>query len=534
MTASSDIAPRRHAPLAALILTVLLLAVEFAVIGVTFKHGIAFTCLDNWSPRACATASFSLVGLYCAAGVLALYFTLRPAILRDLIAEAGRTLVPLLANAAGVVLALVPVLFLTEGSGDRWIGPSFLFWIVGMTLMLGGAGLVLAPPARWRAFLSGSAGALAPMLAVAMLTPWMSRSLAPIWNLEPIRDHTFTAVVWLVGVFGYQVDADPLTKIIGSETFKVAVAPACSGIEGIALVTVFVTIYLALFRKEMRFPHALLLYPVGIATSALFNVLRIAVLLAIGLEGNPELAAGGFHSHAGWLLFTLIALGIIAVAQSVPALRRAPARSTPAPAVPGFWSDPVVARILPFAVFMLTALFASALANTPGAVYPLRAALIAAVLLPFLPVYRRLAWRLDPLALLAGGVIGLVWVLIPVASTDAPPYGELAGTALFLWFVARGIGTVLLIPLVEELFFRDYLESRLRLRRGALWSVAAAIVTAALFAALHDRWAEAFAAGLVFSALARRGTVADAILAHAVANAVVFGVAVATGNLAII
>ncbi|WP_074221790.1 type II CAAX prenyl endopeptidase Rce1 family protein [Rhodovulum sp. ES.010] len=103
------------------------------------------------------------------------------------------------------------------------------------------------------------------------------------------------------------------------------------------------------------------------------------------------------------------------------------------------------------------------------------------------------------------------------------------------WYLARGLGTVLLVPLVEELFFRDYLEGKLRLGQGRAWAVAAALVSASAFAALHDRWAEALVAGLVFSWVCRRrGRIGDAVLAHAVANAVVYGVAVTTGNLQII
>ena len=87
---------------------------------------------------------------------------------------------------------------------------------------------------------------------------------------------------------------------------------------------------------------------------------------------------------------------------------------------------------------------------------------------------------------------------------------------------------------------RDYPESRLRGEGPGsavpLWrAVAAMLVTAVLFAALHDRWAEAFGAGLAFSLLARRsGQIADAVTAHALANLIVFDVAAVTGNLAII
>ncbi|MEM7321103.1 MAG: CPBP family glutamic-type intramembrane protease, partial [Pseudomonadota bacterium] len=116
-----------------------------------------------------------------------------------------------------------------------------------------------------------------------------------------------------------------------------------------------------------------------------------------------------------------------------------------------------------------------------------------------------------------------------------PPYGALAGLALVIWFVLRGVGTILLVPLIEELFFRGYLETRLRLGTGVLWTWIAALVTASLFALLHDRWAEAFAAGLLFSWVKNRnGYVTDAVVSHAIANALIYAVAVLTGNLNII
>ncbi|SIO59711.1 exosortase E/protease, VPEID-CTERM system [Rhodovulum sp. ES.010] len=208
---------------------------------------------------------------------------------------------------------------------------------------------------------------------------------------------------------------------------------------------------------------------------------------------------------------------------------------TPTP-LPPLWRDPMAARILPFAVLMLSALVVSTLSTAPGALYPLRTALLGAVVALFWPIYRALDWRLDPVALGAGAAIGAMWCVIPVPAGDAaPPYGTLAGAALVGWYLARGLGTVLLVPLVEELFFRDYLEGKLRLGQGRAWAVAAALVSASAFAALHDRWAEALVAGLVFSWVCRRrGRIGDAVLAHAVANAVVYGVAVTTGNLQII
>ena len=141
-------------------------------------------------------------------------------------------------------------------------------------------------------------------------------------------------------------------------------------------------------------------------------------------------------------------------------------------------------------------------------------------------------------AIAAGLLIGLMWVAIPVTASDEDytPYGSLAGAALVGWLIMRGVCTILLVPLIEELFFRGYLEDKLRLGAGLIWKIGAAVVVAGLFAALHDRWAEAFVAGLVFSWLVQRqgGRLEDAIVSHAAANAFVFAGALILGNMSIV
>ncbi|WVX49846.1 hypothetical protein ROLI_029410 [Roseobacter fucihabitans] len=523
-----------------LIVAGLLLVIELMAIGLIFKHSISFNCLENWPPRACANASGTLVALYCMLAGLFLFSMLRPASLGILFSHAGDRIWPLGINLLGVLVALIPVSFLQDGAGTEVIVPAFVFWSLGMGLLLTGLALYLATHLRWHRFLKEYGLTLIPMLVAAAAAPTLAIQIRPLWhNLDAISQITFDAVAFVVRALGYQVDTPPGTKVIGSGDFYINVAPQCSGIEGFVLVTVFVSLYLLLFRADLRFPWALILFPAGLAASAAFNVLRIAILLIIGLEGNPELAVGGFHSHAGWLMFTLVALGIIALAQTFPAFQKAGSQSQTygnAPqAQPAFLDDPIVAHILPFVVFMFSALLAQVFSNSPGVVYPLRVLAMAAALILFLQVYRRLSWHVDGVAFAAGLAIGIMWVVIPVPPSDAAPYGSLTGGLLLGWFVLRGIGTIVLVPVIEELFFRGYLENRLRLGTGAGWRVLAAVITAALFAALHDRWAEAFAAGLIFSwVMSRRGSVVDAILAHAAANALVYSVALITGNLAII
>lgn len=536
----SQILPARFRP-GPLALAILILAVQLLVIGLTFKHGIEFRCLDNWPPRACQAASRTLAALYCVIAALGLFALLRPALFGDLLARAGHDARPLGLNLAGFALAMLPLAFMRQGQGAAMLVPAFAAWTAGMALILTGIAGWLAPGALWLRFLRQAGATLAVVMAAGAAAPVLATKLQPLWQLDSIAGATFSAVRWLVGALGYDVVADPVRKHIGSGDFMISVAPVCSGIEGIALVTIFVSLYLWLFRAELRFPHALLLYPLGIAASACLNVVRIGALLVLGIEGQPELAVGGFHSHAGWVMFTAVALGIIAVARRVTWFNRAPAATVPQAPLPPLRRDPVAARILPFAVFMLTAVVAPAISPNPAMFYPIRVILLAAALALVWPALRGIAWRISPLAWGVGAAIGVMWVAIPVAPSDAAaPYGALTGGMVALWFLFRGLGTVVLVPLVEELFFRDYLESRLRGSDpdapAPLWRTAAAmLVTAALFAALHDRWAEAFVAGLAFSLLARRsGRIADAVAAHALANLIVFAVAAVTGNLAII
>lgn len=516
---------------------VVLLVAELLAIGLVYKHGIDFYCLGNWSRNTCASASYLLVSIYGAIGAFVLFGLLTRGAWRGLFDRAGHKLWPLALNAIGMIIAMIPVLFLKEGAGTSMIVPSFTCWGIGMALLGAGFLLFIAPVDDWLTFLQKHGARLIPLIIGGACAPYLAILIRPLWRLEAIAGATFDAVVFFIKFFGYEVWADGEAKIIGANDFYISVAPVCSGIEGIALVTIFVTLYLWLFKDQLRFPRVLLLYPIGILTSAILNVVRITVLLIIGMEGNPELAVGGFHSHAGWMMFTAIAIGIVAIANTVAWFQKSvPAAIASPHTPPPFFQDPMIARILPFAVFMISAIFAQAFSQTPSVVYPARAAVVAATLALFWPILRALPWRVDPVAVLVGALIGIGWILVPVTEPDtAPPYGALTGGLLVLWMIARGIGTTVLVPILEELFFRDYLEGKLRRHETLAWTIAAAVGSAILFAALHGRWAEAFVAALLFSFVARRqNNITDAIIAHATANGLIFVAAVVSQKMHII
>jgi exosortase/archaeosortase family protein len=99
--------------------------------------------------------------------------------------------------------------------------------------------------------------------------------------------------------------------MVGRGDFRVVIAPVCSGFEGIGLMTVLVGFWLVAFRRELRFPNALLLLPMGIAVAWTANVFRIVALIEIGSRWSKQLALGGFHSKAGWVFFCAAAFGLV-------------------------------------------------------------------------------------------------------------------------------------------------------------------------------------------------------------------------------
>ncbi|GEM_PF-2019437 len=94
---------------------------------------------------------------------------------------------------------------------------------------------------------------------------------------------------------------------------------------------------------------------------------------------------------------------------------------------------------------------------------------------------------------------------------------ELPGPVLLLLF----LGSVVIAPVAEELFFRGYLHNVLRARLGAR----AAYASAALFAAAHMyviHFLPLFLMGVVMARLyERQGTLIAPVVAHALANFIV-------------
>jgi exosortase E/protease (VPEID-CTERM system) len=177
---------------------------------------------------------------------------------------------------------------------------------------------------------------------------------------------------------------------------------------------------------------------------------------------------------------------------------------------------------------------------TPDLWYVAKAVAITLVLGAYLPLYRaRLVWRIDTLAIMAGVAIGVLWIAFGFQNLSrafaldnalAPlPFGLWLG-----WVLVRLVGTIALVPVAEELFFRGYLLDRFS--QGGWLSRAIGLgFSTAIFALMHERWALAGVAGLLYGLVYLRSQrITDAILAHSVSNAIIGAYALATARWSLI
>lgn len=346
-----------------------------------------------------------------------------------------------------------------------------------------------------------------------------------LWR--PLSDGTFVLVERLLRPIYPALISQRSERVIGTEGFLAEIGPECSGYEGIGLIAVFLAAFFWLFRQRLRFPQAWLLWPVSIAAIWLLNAVRIALLIVVGTSYSPAAAIRGFHSQAGWLFFNLVALGMMAGALRLPFFRR----RSPSEAV-NHRVTPVVGYLLPFLLLILTNMLAEAFSEGFDWLYPAKVLVTAGALWWFRDVWQGLAWRSWPVAVAVGSVVFGIWLLLATGDAIAGEALRLELAALStgqaaLWLVFRVTGSVITVPLAEELAFRGYLMRRLAseefdqvaYQQTPWWAVA---VSSVLFGLMHESRLAGLVAGLCYAFVARRrGRLGEAVVAHATTNALI-------------
>jgi exosortase E/protease (VPEID-CTERM system) len=394
----------------------------------------------------------------------------------------------------------------------------------------------ILPASFWMRWLSRSPAALAAGVITCVLTCSAGYFIQILW--PPLRQYTFVTVGLMLHALGLPVVSDPSHSIIGTERFAVSVAPMCSGLEGVALISAFIAAYLWIYRNDYRFPAAIVLFPIGIGISWILNAVRITALILIG-QWDARMAVTGFHTVAGWIFFNLTAFGVISASRQASWITRANHADlsrdrirAPNPALPY-----LMPLLLTIAAAMLTASFAGAF----DAAYPVR------VILPALALW----WYRDRIgttvlgfswvSFALGAVCCLLWIALtrPDHAADATFAAHLRilpNAMLSGWISFRMAGAIITVPIAEELAFRGYLMRKLI--APDFESVAfgrftwpSFLISSAAFGALHQSWLAGMIAGGLFAiAIYHRGRLADAVMAHATANALLAIYVVASGS----
>jgi exosortase E/protease (VPEID-CTERM system) len=430
---------------------------------------------------------------------------------------------------AGFAAFLSLTIFFSQAGKElpRGAGPLAVAWIgsIGVALLALAHSLV---PLRLLPPVARHTGPVVAMGATLGAAAWAA-GVATIRFWDPLNGLTLQGVAAILRAVSADVGIDAATSTLTFDGFAVVLSPVCSGYEGIGLITVLICAYLWTFRAQLRFPNVLMLLPIGIALSLLANVLRISALMLVGAHWSSEVALGSFHSKAGWVLFCGLTLGLVAVTRSASVFSRE-AETTQREAT---W-NPTAAYLTPLlallAVHMTTGLFTDGL----PLLYPLGIVAGAGMLWwhrGSYPWLSRPSWSWEACAI--GGAAFALWIALEPAHGAVALDGWRRGLAALplpmaaLWLAFRVLGSIIVVPLVEELAFRGYLLRRIL--SADFTTVAfskfgwvSLLVSSAAYGLLHERWLAGVLAGVLFAfAQYRRGRLSDAVLAHAVTNLLV-------------
>jgi exosortase E/protease (VPEID-CTERM system) len=455
------------------------------------------------------------------------------------------------------IAVVLAINFLAAQSGLFWSSFDPSSYIKSAVYLLGTALLILAclPLRSWIVAIR-STGFLSLYAAVAGVAGWLlGTSVTSLWRATStvesgmMQRTTLYAVGAVLRHFLPDLIVDPATFMIGTPRYLVIIAGGCSGVEGLGLVLIFTSFWLWFFRKEIRFPQALLLIPCALGCSWLLNIVRLCALVLIENAGGTEIATVGFHVQAGWIAFILITLLFSMATLKIPWLRKSSSVvSGVATDAQGCGIDngtdaaselseergesPAIrAYMVPFLSILAASFVSKAASGYFEWLYPLRFVAAAVALWYFRPELKKLNWRFGWAAPLAGVAVFLVWIAPTLWSHHfaisrlGPALAALPLADRWTWIAFRVAAAVVTVPVAEELAFRGYLARRLMSRDfdsipfTGLTALSIALSSIA-FGLMHgQQWLVGILAGLAYAfALRWRGRIGDAVLAHAISN----------------
>lgn len=214
--------------------------------------------------------------------------------------------------------------------------------------------------------------------------------------------------------------------------------------------------------------------------------------------------------------------------------------------------SPIFVRVLPFALYIALLALEGVLPDlAPGFdvrwLYPVKAGLVALALAVLWRHYGELkTWGLSAGNLLLSVAVGIVvlvlwvnldagWMLMGEPGKGYDPH-DAAGNVDWLLVAFRIAGAALVVPLMEELFWRSFLQRWVQqpdflALEPARIGVRALFIASALFAVEHLQWFAGLVAGLAYGWLyIRTRSLWSPVVAHAVTNGGLGAYVVSTGQ----
>ena len=311
------------------------------------------------------------------------------------------------------------------------------------------------------------------------------------------------------------------------------IAPTCAGTEGLFLSTALLLTLIAIEHDRLHLPKALGFVAMAAALTFIVNSLRLALLFYIGTHWSTEIATNGFHSNFGVLTMVVVSATFTAAihryASRAPAARQ-PAIRPAATSGRGEITDAQDTRlIMPQMVMIGCVLVFGLVSGKFNWCYPLTIAIVASVLWRLKAIDSLARWKITLPSVAAGMIAFAVWIALvrpDLAASQAFANTLFSQSALVssLWLLSRLIGSIVIVPIVEEMAFRGFLlpwiTNRLESRLGlALARASALATTSIMFGLAHADMLAATAAGLIYGCIKLyRAKYTDAILAHGITN----------------
>ena len=186
--------------------------------------------------------------------------------------------------------------------------------------------------------------------------------------------------------------------------------------------------------------------------------------------------------------------------------------------------------IFPFALFAVC-IYTGLLFNiSQSFMYPVKTVLVASSLIYFWNVYKQeIRFSFSWLPVIAGILVFCMWVFFEgmypqIGHSEFNPYKHASGYGVYFIITFRLIGATLVVPLMEELFWRSFalrfaIKSNFKAVPLGQFSWFSFIFISILFGLEHERWLVGIIAGMVYSGtLYRRKNLFDPILSHAITN----------------